>query len=243
MAEVLRNLIVTGGMYHPFGDSAQALRDGLAVAGIESTVTDDMGQAWALLARDSFDLLTVYALRWTMPQDKFAQDRVRWAYQVPAEARQALQRHLQAGKGVLALHTAAICFDDWPQWREVVGAGWIWGDSHHPPLGPVQVRPTGRAHPIVDGLDAFSLVDEAYTRMDLLPGLDPLMEVCADSQDSHSPCLWARQVGGGRVVYNALGHDRASLSHPVHQTILQRSALWAGGRGPSLQASLDRASA
>jgi type 1 glutamine amidotransferase len=228
VAEALRNLIVTGGMYHPFEDSAPALRDVLADVGIGSVVTDDMAQAWTLLASGAFDLLTVYALRWTMPQDKFAQDRVRWAHQVPTAARQALQQHLQAGKGVLALHTAAICFDDWPQWREAVGAGWIWGDSHHPPLGPVQVRPTGRAHPIVDGLDGFSLVDEAYTRMDLLPDLQPLMEVRADTQSSHSPCLWARAVGGGRVVYNALGHDRASLMHPVHQTILQRSALWAG---------------
>ena len=243
MAEVLRNLIVTGGMYHPFEDSAQALREGLAAVGIESTVTDSMDQAWTLLASGTFDLLTVYALRWTRPQDKFAQDRTRWAHQVPPEARQALQQHLKAGKGVLALHTAAICFDDWPQWREAVGAGWIWGDSHHPPLGPVQVRPTGRVHPIVDGLPAFSLVDEAYTRMALLPGLQPLMEVRADGQDSHSPCLWARQFGGGRVVYNALGHDRASLTHPVHQTILQRSALWASGRSPVLEASQSQESA
>jgi uncharacterized protein len=228
VAEALRNLIVTGGMYHPFDDSAPALRDVLAGAGIESVVTEDMDQAWTLLDTGAFDLLTVYALRWTMPQDKFAQDRARWAHRVPAEARQALQQHLQAGKGVLALHTAAICFDDWPQWREAVGAGWIWGDSHHPPLGPVQVRPTGRAHPIVGGLDGFSLVDEAYTRMDLLPDLQPLMEVRADTQSTYSPCLWAREVGGGRVVYNALGHDRASLTHPVHQTLLQRSALWAG---------------
>jgi hypothetical protein len=32
----------------------------------------------------------------------------------PVFSRQALQRHLRAGKGVLTLHTAAICFDDWP---------------------------------------------------------------------------------------------------------------------------------
>jgi hypothetical protein len=41
----MRNLIVTGEMYHPFADSAQALRQGKAAADIESVVTDDMDRA------------------------------------------------------------------------------------------------------------------------------------------------------------------------------------------------------
>ncbi len=45
MAEALRKLIVTGEMYHPFADSAQALREGQAAADIESVVTDDMDRA------------------------------------------------------------------------------------------------------------------------------------------------------------------------------------------------------
>jgi hypothetical protein len=45
VAEVMRHLIFTGGMYHPFDDSAQALREGPVAAGIESTVTDDMDRA------------------------------------------------------------------------------------------------------------------------------------------------------------------------------------------------------
>jgi type 1 glutamine amidotransferase len=39
--------------------------------------------------------------------------------------------------------------------------------------------------------------------------------------------LWAREVDGARVVYNALGHDSASLNHPTHKRLLQRAALWA----------------
>lgn len=61
MAEVLRNLIVTGEMYHPFADSAQALREGQAAADIEPVVTDDMDRAslsrrvhQAILQRSAF---------------------------------------------------------------------------------------------------------------------------------------------------------------------------------------------
>jgi hypothetical protein len=33
-------------------------------------------------------------------------------------------------------------------------------------------------------------------------------------------------------VYDSLGHDSASLEHPVHRRLLQRAALWASGANP-----------
>ena len=37
-------------------------------------------------------------------------------------------------------------------------------------------------------------------------------------------------MGAGRVVYDALGHDAASIGHSVHARIIGRCALWALGR-------------
>jgi type 1 glutamine amidotransferase len=125
------------------------------------------------------------------------------------------------------LHTASICFDDWPRWSEIIGAGWIWGTSYHPPRGPVSVKMTTAEHPITRGLQGFAFDDEAYSKMDLAPGLEPLAMVQAASQDTPSPCLWTRDVGKARVVYDALGHDSSSFEHPTHRTIVQRSARWA----------------
>jgi type 1 glutamine amidotransferase len=55
--------------------------------------------------------------------------------------------------------------------------------------------------------------------------------------DSHSmmtpqPVIWQHQVGQGRVVYDALGHDSASLNHPIHAQLLRDAAHWAvhGGK-------------
>jgi hypothetical protein len=76
-------------------------------------------------------------------------------------------------------------------------------------------------------LEAFNFPEEAYARMDLVPGIQALATVQAPSQEEPSPCLWAREVDGARVVYNALGHDSASLNHPTHKRLLQRAALWA----------------
>jgi type 1 glutamine amidotransferase len=227
---MLKNLVLTGGLYHPFDDASKTLQAVLDDAGFASTVTDDMDHGFAELATGNYDLLTVYALRWTMPQDKFAAQRAEWAFSPSPAQRQALQQHLAAGKGVLALHTAAICFDDWPAWQDAVGASWTWGHSYHPPLGTVQVQPTVNSHAIVAGLPAFAFEDEAYTDMVIAPGVQPLMEVRAAGQTAFSPCLWTLTLASGRLVYDALGHDSASLAHSVHRQIIQRSARWACGQ-------------
>jgi type 1 glutamine amidotransferase len=50
--------------------------------------------------------------------------------------------------------------------------------------------------------------------------------------------LWARQWEGGRVLYDALGHNTQSLDHPVHRQLIARAAAWLLGReSPSPAAS------
>ncbi len=66
MSGAIRNLILTGGIGHPFADAAPALESILAEAGVASTVTDDIEGGLETLEQGGFDLLTVYALRWRM---------------------------------------------------------------------------------------------------------------------------------------------------------------------------------
>lgn len=221
-----RNLILTGGLYHPFESACETLREALGEVGFQSDITTDIHAGLARLEAGQYDLLTVYALRWPMKDARFDADRERWGVELNDADKASIERHLQKGHGLLALHTASISFDDWPRWREIVGAGWIWGTSYHPAHGPVSVRMAPAAHPITAGLQGFDFNEEAYSRMDLVPGIEALATVQAASQETASPCLWAREVGPARVVYDALGHDSASFEQPTHRQIVQRSALW-----------------
>lgn len=225
-----RNLIITGGIYHPFETAAPALAKLLEPHGVASTVTDDVEAGLASLARANYDLLTVYALRWRMLGDeKYTPFRARWALSLSAAGRAAIAGHVARGGGLFGLHTASICFDDWPDWRDILGGVWIRGQSGHPPHGRAEVRMLGVDHPLTRSLGDFALDDEVYGNLSLAPGITPLMEAAA--ADGHwQPMLWARQVGPGRVVYDALGHDGASLDHPTHRRIIARAALWALAR-------------
>ena len=222
----MRNLLLTGGpSSHDFPATAKALAGILGDAGIDSDVTDDIEGGLAALAGGAYGLVTVNALRWRMAGDKYTAERPRWGFSLSASGREALTGHLAGGGSLLAVHTAAICFDDWPQWGDVVGAAWVWGESRHPALGPVHVSVGGDdAHPIVAGLGDFDVVDEVYAFMDVRPDVTPLATAVHDGV-AH-PLLWARPFGAGRVVYDALGHDERSLAQPVHRTILRRAARW-----------------
>jgi type 1 glutamine amidotransferase len=220
----VRNLILSGGPGHPFADTTACVADILSASGVESDVTDDIEAGTAALGAGGYRLLTINALRWRMLADRYAPQRVEWAYSPSPEARRAIRAHLDRGGGLLALHTAPICFDDWPEWGDIVGAHWDWDTSRHPALGEMKVWIGPEGHEIVDGLEPFGVVDEAYAFMALRPDVTPLLTTVVE--DTEHPLLWARTAGNGRVVYDALGHDHRAYEVPAQRTILQRAARW-----------------
>ncbi|MEU8250325.1 ThuA domain-containing protein [Nonomuraea sp. NPDC048916] len=226
-------LILSGGVAHDFPASTATLADVLGEAGFEVTVTTDVEGACLGLAGDARPpaLLVLNMLRWTMRVERYAHLRDEWSISLGQPARQALSGHVRRGGGLLAMHGASICFDDWPGWRDLLGGVWRWDRSSHPPLGgPVRVTVATGSHPIVDGIGDFDVVDEVYGFLDRTPDVRGLMSSPHGGADH--PLLWAREVGAGRVVYDALGHDGRSYDAPEHRLIVQRSAAWAS-RAPS----------
>lgn len=223
----MRALVLTGGPAgHPFDATAGHLASILTGAGYAASVTDDVEGCFAAL--DTCDLLTVNALRWRMLDDRYAAARAEHAFSPSPAGREAVCAFLRRGGALLAAHTAPICFDDWPGWGDVVGASWRWGQSSHPPLGPAWIDVRRDAHPVVAGVVAeFEVIDEIYGYLDVRPDVEPL--AWGTAGDNHHPVLWAREYGGGRVVYDALGHDERSFAVAAHHQILHQAVRWLQG--------------
>ena len=236
MATAVRNLILTGGIFHPFETAAPALAAILEEQGITSDITEDMEAGLCDLTTGRYDMLTIYALRWRMlGGGKYDEYREKWAYSPSPQARQAIVDHIADGGGLFGLHTAAICFDDWPEWGKILGATWVWGESGHPPHGPARTRIDKPLDPLVAGLDDFILIDEVYGDLTMEPDVEPIISATAATNDGTAPhwqpVLWRRQWEGGRVGVDLLGHDAEALGHPVHRQIIARTARWvADGR-------------
>lgn len=199
-------LLLTGGRSHPAEASAASLKQVFGDLGLDVDSHEDTEAGLARLDPERHVLLVVNALRFTMTDPRYDGVRTDHAFSLSAAGRDAIIAWHQAGNPILSLHTGVICFDDWPAWRDLLGARWDWGRSFHPPLGTFGVHADG---------DTFQILDECYQDLVLAPGID----IHATSDAGH-PLAWLRDGGPGRVAVDLLGHDARSLDHPGHRRVL-----------------------
>ncbi len=269
----MRNVLFTGGWAHDFATHAPLLAAAIDGSGVdvETIMVDDL-DTLADVVEAGVDLVTIYACRFRMLDERYTpEQRAEWSMEIPAATRSALTDHVAAGRPLLAVHTAAVCFDDWPEWSELLGGGWSWERSWHPPPEEMTVRLVGD-HRIVTGFDvgtsgapvaaapgdtpvaaapgdtpgdpddpadsqqpsspggapemqSIRIVDERYSDL-VVHETSQVLAVCADDDGVDQPVLWCHESAGGRVVYDSLGHDVRSLTHPGHLELIARSVRW-----------------
>lgn len=225
------NLLITGGWAHDFEHTAPelaALIDGTTQASVNTTVVDDLDEAARAMNTHDFDVLTVYACWFRMLDPRYSEEnRTTWARTLSPELRAGLEKHRDAGKPLFAMHTAPICFDEWPEWGEWIGGAWQWGTSFHPAPAELTIDVTGD-HPIVSGLATFTITDERYSKLARSPR--SAVQLASRPLDPDAtgtePTLWVHDRPQGRAVFNALGHSVSSLQHPTHRTIVRRAITW-----------------
>jgi type 1 glutamine amidotransferase len=178
--------------------------------------------------------------------DRLAQCRFLVTYtcdMVPSEAEAAAIREwLAAGGKWLALHgtNSILVFTDAgvdapdtrPDVMEMLGTQF----KAHPPIGPFQVEVVKRDHEFTRGIDDFEIVDELYLSHTTAP-IDTLMQtrftgeatgfVAADWPETVVPLLYTRDIGKGRIFYNALGHCRGHYDLPGMQDFYPHKELCA----------------
>lgn len=226
-----RMAIYSDGYNHPFAESSAALANIARHAGLTARITSDLGEALGWLT-PSEGILAVNALRWSMTQfERYANDRPVWAGAISDADMLAICQHVETGGGLLACHTAVICWDLEPRWPALLGGGWDWSRSSHPPLGPFEVSLTPAGAGLSQGSARFTVNDEAYHALDPAADCEVLAtaDLGAESGAGPQPLVWRRRVGQGRVAVNALGHDGASLQVPGHSALVAGILEWLGG--------------
>jgi len=222
----LTAVVYSGGVTHDFPATSDRLRMILETDGWGVTVTESAADLVALLPSTS--LAVFNTLRWTMRRpERYAAQAAAHGFRTPADLKAALAVHLSSGGGVLAMHAATLCFDDWAQWPRMIGARWDWDRSFHPPAGPMAVEVARASHPLVADLDDFTTEDEAYSALVVAADVVPLASTVVEG--IQQPLVWVRSYGGGRVAHDALGHQDASFDPPTHRELVRRLARFAVG--------------
>lgn len=224
-----RAIIYSDGFGHPFAETTGVLLSMAEARGWAATVTSDIDEAIAALS-DGAGLLIVNALRWEMTQhEKYAPYREAWAYSLPDEHMAALRDFVSMGGALLVMHTGTICWDNQPGWCALMGGGWNWSRSYHPPLGQIAIKLTDEGRGISEGPVRFALIDEAYHRLD--PAPDCIIMAVAEAGDGPQPVAWMRREERGRIAVDALGHDARSLTAAGHAALIGGIMDWLGSDG------------
>ena len=231
-----RILLASGGptYAHDHAAAAVALTALMEEAGHSVVgVTRHPDEVPAAILETAPDVIVSHMLWWRMLADRYDDLRATWAYESSTALRRALRSFVVDGGALVALHTSTICFDDWPEWGDLLGGQWNWDRSFHPLLGPVSVRLVspdqgGSVGEIVEGLSDFDTTDEVYMQLDLCQDVEPLAFARPSdgpATDEH-PVLWGRQIGLGAVAQFGLGHDASALEHPTTAELVRRCVAW-----------------
>jgi len=150
--------------------------------------------------------------------------------------RTAFLAAIEAGMGVVGVHSATDTFYSWPEYGALIG-GYFDG---HPWHEKVRVRVENRSHPATRLLGAnFDIVDEIYqfrapydrARVSVLLSLDTesvdLARPDVRRTDRDFALAWTREQGRGRVFYTALGHRPEVWSDPRFGAHLRGGIAWA----------------
>lgn len=158
------------------------------------------------------------------------------------EQRDALRHFVQAGGGVVGIHSAIGSERNWPWFAQMMGGRFRW----HPVEQDFLVRRTDVAFGGNLGTaPTFTVHDECYfntllnpdihalltTDRTRLTGLDKAPEPL-ESFPNPLPLAWWHTFDGGREFYLALGHEPAVYAAPWFQRILRAGLVWAARPHP-----------
>ena len=122
--------------------------------------------------------------------------------------RRALQRYIRAGGGFVGVHAASDTRGDWPWYEGLVGARF---SRHEPGVSARPVQVPDRTSAATRRLPAvWTHTDEWYEFRSNPSGQVHVLAML----DATRPLAWCRGYDGGRSVYTAMGHTKASYAEP-----------------------------
>jgi type 1 glutamine amidotransferase len=148
----------------------------------------------------------------------------------------AFQRYIQAGGGMVGIHSASGSERQWPWFWRTLGGKF----RYHPPLQRFDIQVIDPLHPSTLNLPpVWTWEDECYYLEHLYPGKHVLLaariHTLEDPKKSDYPgntfgklfpLCWSEEQGLGRSWYTALGHKKEYYSNPIFLNHLLGGILW-----------------
>lgn len=140
---------------------------------------------------------------------------------LPADQVAALLSYVASGGGLLAIHNGISLQRNY-ELASMLGAAF----TGHPPFTALPIGISAPDHPIMQGIDAFTVDDEPYRF-----AFNPLQRTTILAEYEHEgerwPAAWAHEYGLGRIVYLMPGHQLSAFKVDMYRKLILNGGLWA----------------
>jgi type 1 glutamine amidotransferase len=245
----LRVLIVAGGCCHEYDKQTMALKEG-----IESRLNAIVDVAYNpdKTTKATFEIYK--AKDWSKDFDIIVHDECSADVTDPTYVNAILDAH-KAGKPAVNLHCAMHSYR-WGNFREAVkpgtdNSGWYefigLQSTGHGPKEPIAISFTDKTHPITQGLEDWTTInEELYNNIQILTG-KPLasgvqivppkakkgetLPPDAKAAEVTAVVAWTNEYGPNktRVFSTTLGHNTETVADARYLSLITRGILWATG--------------
>jgi len=151
------------------------------------------------------------------------------------EAKADFVERLKEGKGLVVLHHAIGSYQDWPEYRKIIGARYYLKkmvvDGIEKPRSAFKhdmhfkVHVADPSQPVTRGVADFEMHDETYKWFDVAPDSHPLLTT--EEPESNKTIAWTRTYEAARVIYFQSGHDHFAYENPNYQRLVKQAIRWA----------------
>jgi len=158
--------------------------------------------------------------------------------EISPQRRENFLELLDKGVGLVALHHSIGAFQNWPEYRRIIGARFYLGPMEedgvtHGKSGykhdiDIPVCISDKRHPITSGMSDFSIFDEVYNECAFES--DNHVLLTTDHPISDKPLAWVRKCRNARVCYIQLGHGIEAYGNPNYKRLVARAIKWSAGR-------------
>jgi len=214
-----RVLIVTGRDVpaHNWREVTPVLREHLEKSGKFEVLVSEEPLVFESSALESYGLILLNYYNWQRPS-------------ITPKAKENLLAFVRGGKGLVSFHFSVKAFEDWPEYRNLIGRIWTTG-SGHGPRGKFAVKVLAKDHFITEGTSDFEADDELYAKLVGDAPINVLIEAYSDWSKRTEPLAWTLNYGKGRVFNFVLGHDVAACRNPDFARLLVRGTQWVVEKG------------
>jgi type 1 glutamine amidotransferase len=145
---------------------------------------------------------------------------------------------LNQGVGLVAMHHSNGAFQQWPEYRKIIGTKYYFetmeqdGVVHEQSNGKndldLTIHIEDRNHPITKNISDFLIHDEGYKKCFFEK--DNHVLLTTDHPESDKPISFVREYAGTRVCYIQSGHGPEAYANDNYRLLVTRAISWSAGK-------------